>query len=96
MRSGAKAARQVETRTGGRCEYCRMHQALQGATFHLEHILPQSRGGGSDRQTSLGPVPAAIYGSRIGTQTIGHDLVVRQSPDRRTSPESRLEQRDRA
>jgi hypothetical protein len=25
-----------------------MHQALQGATFHLEHILPQSRGGSSD------------------------------------------------
>jgi hypothetical protein len=22
-----------------------MHQALQGATFHLEHVLPQSRGG---------------------------------------------------
>ena len=48
MRSGAVAARQVVTRAGGRCEYCRMHQALQGATFHLEHILPQSRGGGSD------------------------------------------------
>jgi hypothetical protein len=25
-----------------------MHQALQGATFHLEHILPQSRGGKFD------------------------------------------------
>lgn len=25
-----------------------MHQALQGATFHVEHIIPQSRGGSSD------------------------------------------------
>ena len=24
-----------------------MHQALQGATFHLEHIVPRSRGGKS-------------------------------------------------
>jgi hypothetical protein len=48
MRSGAEAARQVEMRAGGSCEYCRMHQVLQGATFHLEHILLQSRGGGSD------------------------------------------------
>ena len=38
-------ARQVEARASGRCEYCRMHQALQGATFHLEHIIPSSCGG---------------------------------------------------
>jgi hypothetical protein len=25
-----------------------MHQALQGATFHVEHILPRSQGGPSD------------------------------------------------
>ena len=24
---------------------CRMHQSLQGATCHVEHIVPQSRGG---------------------------------------------------
>jgi HNH endonuclease len=35
----------VDSRATGRCEYCRMHQALQGATFHVEHIIPQSRGG---------------------------------------------------
>ena len=38
---------QVERRAGARCEYCRMHQALQGATFHVEHVWPRSRGGGS-------------------------------------------------
>jgi hypothetical protein len=25
-----------------------MHQALQGATFHVEHVIPESRGGTSD------------------------------------------------
>lgn len=37
--------RQVEYRAGSRCEYCRMHQGLQGASFHLEHVIPKSRGG---------------------------------------------------
>jgi hypothetical protein len=40
--------RLVQTRAGDRCEYCRMHQSLQGATFHLEHVIPKSKGGGSD------------------------------------------------
>lgn len=39
---------QVEQRAAGRCEYCRMHQPLQGATFHIEHIVPRSLGGQSD------------------------------------------------
>ena len=43
--SWAETTRQVITRAGSRCEYCRMHQALQGATFHIEHVLPQSAGG---------------------------------------------------
>ena len=38
----------VTARSGERCEYCRMHQALQGPTFHVEHITPRSRGGVSD------------------------------------------------
>ena len=40
----------VEQRAAGRCEYCRMHQSLQGATFHVEHIIPRSRGGTSELQ----------------------------------------------
>lgn len=35
----------VAQRAHDRCEYCLMHQQLQGATFHVEHILPKSRGG---------------------------------------------------
>jgi hypothetical protein len=41
----AEVRRGVERRAAGRCEYCRMHQALQGATFHVEHVVPTSRGG---------------------------------------------------
>jgi hypothetical protein len=43
--SWAERVRAVEARADGRCEYCRMHQALQGATFHVEHITPKSVGG---------------------------------------------------
>ena len=39
--------RLVAERAQNRCEYCRMHQSLQGATFHVEHIVPKSRGGES-------------------------------------------------
>lgn len=38
----------VRERAAVRCEYCRMHQSLQGATFHVEHIIPRSKGGSSD------------------------------------------------
>jgi len=50
--SWAETTRQVIARAGNRCEYCRMHQALQGATFHIEHIVPSSAGG-SDSADNL-------------------------------------------
>lgn len=49
MTVSAELARQVRSRAKGRCEYCRMHESLQGATFHVEHVLPRSLGG----QTTL-------------------------------------------
>lgn len=45
--SWSETGRIVEARAGSRCEYCRMHQELQGATFHIEHIYPSSKGGSS-------------------------------------------------
>lgn len=45
MTSSRGIERQVAERAGGRCEYCQMHQSLQGATFHVEHVVPRSRGG---------------------------------------------------
>ena len=38
----------VADRAGDRCEYCRMHQALQSAVFHVEHIIPRKLGGSDD------------------------------------------------
>ena len=40
-------SREVRLRAGERCEYCRLHQAGQQATFHIDHILPLARGGDS-------------------------------------------------
>lgn len=50
--SWAETTRSVIARANDRCEYCRMHQSLQGATFHIEHIVPQSAGG-SDEADNL-------------------------------------------
>lgn len=43
--SWSQLANEVAQRAANRCEYCRMHQSLQGATFHVEHIVPTARGG---------------------------------------------------
>ena len=37
----------VRKRAAGRCQYCLIHQRLQGATFHIEHIIPRAKGGSS-------------------------------------------------
>lgn len=37
----------VRKRAAGRCQYCLIHQSLQGATFHIEHIIPRAKGGSS-------------------------------------------------
>ena len=47
MTVAAAIAGEVRRRARDRCEYCRMHQSLQGGTFHIEHINPESKGGGS-------------------------------------------------
>jgi len=40
-------SRAVRARARRRCQYCLMHESLQGATFHIEHVIPQSKGGTS-------------------------------------------------
>lgn len=47
MNVPAALAALVKERAGHRCEYCRMSQSLQGATFHVEHIIPVTCGGGT-------------------------------------------------
>jgi len=48
----------VQGRAEGRCEYCRMHESLQGARFHLEHVVPRSRGGSNDLQNLAWACPS--------------------------------------
>jgi len=37
--------RQIRQRAGDVCEYCRLPQASQEATFHVDHVSPRSQGG---------------------------------------------------
>ena len=41
----ARLRRLVVSRAGDRCEYCRLAQKGQEATFHIDHILPKVAGG---------------------------------------------------
>ncbi|MBM4093322.1 MAG: HNH endonuclease [Planctomycetes bacterium] len=41
----AHLVRQVRERAGDACEYCRVPQASQEATFHVNHIVPRLLGG---------------------------------------------------
>ncbi len=61
--SWAERQRIVSDRAGQRCEYCRMHQDLQGAVFHVEHIVPKS-GGGSDELDNLAWACRAVISPR--------------------------------
>lgn len=38
-------AKEIKQRAEERCEYCHVPQAVIGQAFHLEHIIPRSRGG---------------------------------------------------
>ncbi|MEX0612008.1 MAG: HNH endonuclease, partial [Pirellulales bacterium] len=41
----ARLARNVRERAGDVCEYCLLPQYSQEATFHIDHVVPRSRGG---------------------------------------------------
>jgi 5-methylcytosine-specific restriction endonuclease McrA len=43
-----KTSRAVRARAGARCQYCLIHESLQGATFHVEQVIPQGKGGRSE------------------------------------------------
>jgi hypothetical protein len=38
----------VATRAAHRCEYCRLHEADDGFSFHVEHIVARKHGGADD------------------------------------------------
>ncbi len=60
-------SRAVRARAGARCQYCQMHESLQGATFHIEHVIPQCQGGRSDLENLALACPGCNLhkGSRI-------------------------------
>lgn len=62
MTPRAELEHQVRERARDRCEYCRMHQSLQGATFHLEHVLPRIRGGKTNRDNLALACPGCNLG----------------------------------
>jgi len=43
--TAAQLRARVEERAGQRCEYCHAPQPVSGYRFHIEHIMPRSRGG---------------------------------------------------
>ena len=38
---------EIKFRAGNRCEYCRLSQLGQEATFHIDHVIPLAAGGGT-------------------------------------------------
>jgi HNH endonuclease len=44
----ARLRRMVIHRAEDRCEYCLLAQVGQEATFHIDHIIPESHGGETD------------------------------------------------
>ena len=67
----AELSREVRTRARARCQYCLMHESLQGATFHIEHVIPHCRGGRSE----LGNLALAFPGCNLhkASRTSGRD-----------------------
>lgn len=59
--SWAELVESVKNRAGQRCEYCRMHQALQGATFHVEHIVSRSAGGPTESENLALACPSCNF-----------------------------------
>jgi hypothetical protein len=44
-RIALRLANEVRDRAGDRCEYCLLPQSSQEAAFHIDHVVPRSRGG---------------------------------------------------
>lgn len=68
----------ITARAGGRCEYCQMHQSLQGATFHIEHVVPRAKGGTNDSGNLALACPSCNLhkAHRVSTQPSSSTTVV--------------------
>ena len=45
--------RLVVDRAGNRCEYCRLSQEGQEASFHIDHITPRAWGGSTEGKSGV-------------------------------------------
>jgi 5-methylcytosine-specific restriction endonuclease McrA len=72
MRSISGALRRrVIRRAQGRCEYCRLSQTGQEATFHIDHVIPRAAGGETVFENfALACVPCSLH---KGARQIGID-----------------------
>ena len=69
----------VVNRAGNRCEYCRLSQEGQEATFHIDHITPKARGGLTEpKNLALACVSCSLRKSRTDQPSIPRR--VRKSP----------------
>jgi HNH endonuclease len=61
----------VVARAGGACEYCRLLEVATGVTFHIEHVVPRSRGG----QTAMSNLALSCPGCNLAKadRTTGTD-----------------------
>ena len=67
----AALAQFVRDRAAGCCEYCRLPQFTQEATFHIDHILPSADGGETtSHNLALACVTCSL---RKGARTVGRD-----------------------
>jgi uncharacterized protein (TIGR02646 family) len=63
--------RRVRLRASDRCEYCRLSQAMQEATFHVDHVKPRSANGPTVFENlALACVSCSL---RKGAQMVGVD-----------------------
>jgi hypothetical protein len=63
--------RRVRLRAGNHCEYCRIPQAGQEATFHVDHVQPR-RDGGPTAQENLA-LACVSCSLRKGARTAARD-----------------------
>ena len=77
--SWAETTRRVIARADNRCEYCRMHQSLQGASFHIEHVQPQAKGGSNALDNLALACPSCNLAKSDRTSILDPDSLVKTS-----------------
>lgn len=66
----------VRARAGDVCEYCRLPQRMQEATFHIDHVRPRV-GGGSTSAANLA-LACVTCSLRKGARSTAYDSVTRR------------------